>query len=114
MITHFPNTDQYVAVSLTISPVTHVAETAVKRQSENGVTTRCCDEMGSMSKNVPSRISEKKLTIIEKGTSGSLLWKHEKDGTINPDLSKSLIPYGMKRPVGENELYLTWEGYRRQ
>ncbi len=72
----------------------------------------------------------KKLSIIKMGThrcshfgdflmfpkenSRSFLWKLEKDGTINPALSKSLIPYGMKRPVGENELYLTWEGYRHQ
>ena len=40
-------------------------------------------------------------------TSRSFLWKHEKDGTINPALSQSLIPYGMKRPVGENGLYHT-------
>ena len=29
-----------------------------------------------------------------------IFWKHEKDDTINPALSQSLIPYGMKRPVG--------------
>ncbi len=52
--------------------------------------------------------------MFPKENSRSFLWKLEKDGTINPALSKSLIPYGMKRPVGENELYLTWEGYRHQ
>ena len=40
-------------------------------------------------------------------TSRSFLWKHEKDGTINPALSQSLIPYGIKHPVGENGLYHT-------
>ncbi len=34
-------------------------------------------------------------------------WNHEKDRTIDPALSKSLTPYGMKCPVGENGLYPT-------
>ena len=45
--------------------------------------------------------------MFPKENSRSFLWKHEKDGTINPALSQSLIPYGMKRPVGENGLYHT-------
>ena len=65
----------------------------------------------------------KKLSIVEMGisrcshfrnflmfpkeNSRSFLWKHEKDGTINPALSQSLTPCGMKRPVGENGLYYT-------
>ena len=65
----------------------------------------------------------KKLSIVEMGisrcshfrnflmfpkeNSRSFLWKHEKDGTINPALSQSLIPYGMRDPVGENGLYHT-------
>ena len=45
--------------------------------------------------------------MFPKENARSFLWKHEKDGTINPALSQSLIPYGMKRPVGENGLYYT-------
>jgi len=45
--------------------------------------------------------------MLPKEISRSFLWKHEKDGTIHPALSQSLIPYGMKRPVGENGLYHT-------
>ena len=43
--------------------------------------------------------------MFPKEISRSFLWKHEKDGTINPALSQSLTPCGMKRPVGENEHY---------
>ena len=40
-------------------------------------------------------------------TSGSFLWKHEKDGNIHPVLPQLYIPYGMKRPAGENKHYPT-------
>ena len=45
--------------------------------------------------------------MFPKEISRSFLWKHEKDGTINPALSQSLIPYAVKYPVGENGLYHT-------
>ena len=45
--------------------------------------------------------------MFPKEISRSFLWKHEKDGTINPALFQTLIPYGMKRPVGDNEHYPT-------
>ena len=45
--------------------------------------------------------------MFPKEISRSFLWKHEKDGTIQPVLPQFYIPYGMKRPAGENEHYPT-------
>ena len=63
-ITPCPNADQYVAVSFTTSPVTQVEETAVNIASGNGVAHRCCDDIGSISNDVPRRIRQKNLRII--------------------------------------------------
>ena len=64
IITPWPNSDQYVAVSFTISPVTQVADVAVNSASAKGVIVCLLEDMGSISRNVPSIISAKKLKII--------------------------------------------------
>ena len=64
MMTPCPKSDQYAAVSFTISPVTQVADVAVNSASENEVIPRPFDEMGSISSSVPSIMSTKKLRII--------------------------------------------------
>ena len=49
----------------------------------------------------------KKIVDTSHGISRSFLWKHEKDGTINPVLPQFHMPYGIKRSVGEKELHPT-------
>lgn len=51
-------------MSRTTSPVTHVLDVAVKRQSSKGVTTRSLEEIGNISNKVPARITAAKLKII--------------------------------------------------
>ena len=58
-----PNTDQYVAVSCTTRPVTQTAEVAVNAASENDVNLPDADEIGSISKSVPSKITDAKANI---------------------------------------------------
>ena len=55
IITTCPNAVQLVKVSVTISPVTQVADTAVNRQSKNGVPP-LFDEIGSHSSSAPVSI----------------------------------------------------------
>lgn len=57
-ITNCPNSVQCVYVSNLISPVTQVAEVAVKKQSEIGVPPGPLDAIGSDNSNVPIRIIE--------------------------------------------------------
>ena len=59
-ITACPNTDQWVAVSYTIRPVTQTAEVEVNRQSRKGVTVPALLEMGSISTTAPARITSAK------------------------------------------------------
>jgi hypothetical protein len=60
----FPKRDQYRKVSWTTSPVTQIAEVEVKSASEKGVTTPAAEEIGSMSKKAPRRITARKLPIM--------------------------------------------------
>ena len=55
-ITICPKIDQCAHVSTTTSPVTHVAEVAVKRQSKIGVNFPDFDDAGRQSKIVPTAI----------------------------------------------------------
>jgi hypothetical protein len=63
-ITIWPKSDQYAAVSLTIRPVTQTADVAVKKASSNDVQQRALDETGSISRNVPSRITARKPIMM--------------------------------------------------
>ena len=56
-ITVCPKTDQYVAVSLVISPVTQVAEVAVNSASRNGALPAPARAHGSISRIVPDAIT---------------------------------------------------------
>jgi hypothetical protein len=66
-MTIWPKTDQWVAVSRTTRPVTHVAEVAVKRAVPNEVTTPVREEMGSIKSTVPRAIrpANPRMTILE-------------------------------------------------
>ena len=66
MITIWPNIVHPVAVSLTTSPVTQVAEVAVKMASENDAGEAEREEMGSMSSAVPIRMmaAKPRTTIL--------------------------------------------------
>lgn len=55
-ITICPKSDQYVAVSCTTSPVTHVAEVDVNSASSNDVWIPSLEEMGSVRINAPKNI----------------------------------------------------------
>ena len=49
-----PNSDQYVAVSFTTSPVTQTAETAVKEASLKCVTWPVLEEIGNINNRDPT------------------------------------------------------------
>lgn len=63
-ITNCPKKDQYVKVSCRTSPVTQVAEVEVNRAQENGAPLPDFVENGSISSNVPTRITDKNPSII--------------------------------------------------
>ncbi len=64
-ITVFPKRDQYVAVSLTIRPVTHTAEVAVNKASMKAVGFPEAVAWGKESKIVPMlTINKKPNTMI--------------------------------------------------
>ncbi len=63
-ITACPKLDQYVAVSCTISPVTHTADVEVNSVWLNGVTFPLLEDMGSMSISAPSRITPMNPNMI--------------------------------------------------
>jgi hypothetical protein len=62
-----PKTDQCVAVSLTTSPVTQVADVAVKSALPKDVGMPYREEMGSMSRIVPRQMrpAKPKMTILK-------------------------------------------------
>ena len=54
------------------NPVTHTADVEVNRASKNGVTTPCCEEMGSIRRRLPAKITRKNPKIITRN--GDLLF----------------------------------------
>ena len=64
IITNWPNKVQWVAVSKTIKPVTHVALVAVKSASMKLVLWELVAEIGSISKKVPVSITPRKPNRI--------------------------------------------------
>ena len=63
-ITACPNSDQYVAVSCTMSPVTQTAEVAVNRALGKLVTVPADAETGSISSRLPSKITARNPSRI--------------------------------------------------
>ena len=59
-----PKADQYEAVSLTTSPVTHTAEVDVNNASEKEVILPSLEETGSIRSSAPIRITAIKPSII--------------------------------------------------
>ena len=57
MMTICPNSDQWIYVSYTISPVTQVALVAVKSESTKGVHTRSAEEIGRHKSSDPARMT---------------------------------------------------------
>ena len=60
--TSCPKNVQVLNVSNRIRPVTQVADVAVKKQSENGILAPVFDDIGSQSRNAPTRITRTKPT----------------------------------------------------
>jgi hypothetical protein len=63
-ITILPNGEKYVAVSFTISPVTHVALVAVNRVSTGCIATPAAVARGELRRIKPMVIVARKLNII--------------------------------------------------
>ena len=63
-ITSWPKNDQWVAVSTTTRPVTHIAEVEVKIQVKKSVGLPVLLEIGSDNKKAPKKIAIKKLPSI--------------------------------------------------
>ena len=84
-ITACPKPDQLVAVSLTTSPVTHDAETAVKIESPNGAHRPSREDMGSIKRTVPMSITPAKPSMIT--IHGDILRLFSNISSIKPSFS---------------------------
>ena len=63
-MTNWPKCDQYEAVSTTVSPVTHEAETAVKSAAIGVAPCPLCVAHGVMSRSAPETMRKTKLSTI--------------------------------------------------